>query len=67
MGECELGTWKRCIGGVSWQGGKSGRIVRWHGQRGGNVMMRQFGRGGRVVKVGGGSERWEGNGKWDGI
>ena len=47
----ELGRWKRCIGGVRWQGRKSGRIVSWYGPRCGNVMMWQFGRGGRVVNM----------------
>ena len=49
----ELERWERCMSGVSWQGGKGGRIVRWHGQRGGNVVRWQFAKGGRVV-------RWQG-------
>ena len=40
MAKCE-----RCVGGVSWQGGKGGRIVRW-----------KFGEGGRVVNREGGME-----------
>ena len=29
----ELERWERCMSGVSWQGGKVGRVVRWQGGR----------------------------------
>ena len=53
----EPGRWERFMGGVRWQGGKGGRIVRWHGRRGEKEVMRwQLGKGGRVVSRDGGME-----------
>ena len=38
---------------MSWEGEKSGRIVRWQGHRSGRVVRWQCGEGGRAV-------RWQG-------